>query len=807
MNFLSKSAVTLVLLAIAPTSSSWLLTRRTKRTYCSPPSTSPPSINKKLSQFLSDAASCASTAAILVGLIATFSPPLPAVAIESSIVEGQIPALNPAARRYSSTLSTGTPSEISSANEALLDYAVGTINTMYYDSTGGYNFDARGFYTKWGALRSYARDGEEGLERWKRSELKRIERGRADWIEIGGGGTVPNLPKEIEFMPEDVFGSRENAVRGLNWLVGTLHDPFSKYLTKDQLLQELKESSNNGLLGLGAIVEAPQRAPDTLQLLKPAGEMQKQQMTSRKSKRSINKAVSRMHPSALTTRDVANLPVVTAVIADSRAERLGIVVGDRIVAVGSDQFLELSRDEFTKRLDSGLYDIMDDDSNKLLVVAKPIVATQNEAERDYVLGYRVSRLNLHKTKEMSAVDDVSSDTSIVAGGDSVVHYKLLTPADSIFRKVSSEGDEEQRSLVGYIRLTRFSRAATAGYLNAVNELEAAGAQSYIVDLRNNYGGVIQEAMLAASTLLRDPHAVLCYTLNSRGGFTPHDAEEYIVDRRFAGYLLSSEPPSVTLDQVKLDDPQFYEDEGTSWVPPSAYASLHEQGVKRGIHRTTTPQYVSTSPNDIGLKIRPPPVSKVTRASDKELAEELHHLRAQKKMVLLINEGTASSAEVFASALHDNGRIVALVGAKTYGKGLVQHTFAMPDGGGLRITVSEYLTPALKHVTSVGAARYDPLTGDLVGGGIRPDIQCSSNQGIPSNAGADICVGVALDVLENSEAEDQRAALQLVSMNTKERLDAIGIGGRLGGRDGGSGIRKPVIAGSVRVRDNALPLLH
>jgi hypothetical protein len=243
------------------------------------------------------------------------------------------------------------------------------------------------------------------------------------------------------------------------------------------------------------------------------------------------------------------------------------------------------------------------------------------------------------------------------------------------------------------------------------------------------------------------------------------------------------------------------------VPPSAYASLHEQGVKRGIHLTTTPQYVSTSPNDIGLKIRPPPVSKVTRASDKELAEELDHLRAQKKIVLLINEGTASSAEVFASALHDNGRTVALVGAKTFGKGLVQHTFAMPDGGGLRITVSEYLTPALKHVTNVGAARYDPLTGDLVGGGIRPDIQCSSNQGIPSNAGADICVGVALDVLENSEAEDQRAALQLVSMGTKERLDTLGIGGRLRGRDGGSGIRKPVIAGSGRVRDNALTLIH
>ena len=56
--------------------------------------------------------------------------------------------------------------------------------------------------------------------------------------------------------------------------------------------------------------------------------------------------------------------------------------------------------------------------------------------------------------------------------------------------------------------------------------------------------------------------------------------------------------------------------------------------------------------------------------------QLQSLAAQKNVVLLINEGTASSAEVFASALHDNGRTVALIGTKTYGKGLVQHTYRM-----------------------------------------------------------------------------------------------------------------------------------
>ena len=48
---------------------------------------------------------------------------------------------------------------------------------------------------------------------------------------------------------------------------------------------------------------------------------------------------------------------------------------------------------------------------------------------------------------------------------------------------------------------------------------------------------------------------------------------------------------------------------------------------------------------------------------------------------------ASAAEVFASSLHDNGR-ASLVGTKTFGKGLIQHTFPMPDGYVVRLGVKE-----------------------------------------------------------------------------------------------------------------------
>ena len=153
--------------------------------------------------------------------------------------------------------------------------------------------------------------------------------------------------------------------------------------------------------------------------------------------------------------------------------------------------------------------------------------------------------------------------------------------------------------------------------------------------------------------------------------------------------------------------------------------------------------------------------------------------------------TASAAEVFVSSLHDNGRTVATVGTKTYGKGLIQHTFPLQDGGGLRLSVAEYLTPALQHVTKVGSAQYDRDTGEYVGGGVKPDIFCPSTQGIPSNIGADICVGMALDALEDADAREMEVA---ASDNKKDD----GVVGRRGGIDGGSGRRRTLTQGIVKV---------
>ncbi|MGI6118850.1 MAG: S41 family peptidase [Bilifractor sp.] len=61
------------------------------------------------------------------------------------------------------------------------------------------------------------------------------------------------------------------------------------------------------------------------------------------------------------------------------------------------------------------------------------------------------------------------------------------------------------------------------------------------------------------------------------------------------------------------------------------------------------------------------------------------------LVVLINENTASAAEILAGAIKDDG-IGTLVGTTTYGKGIVQNDYRLSDGSVLKLTVKHYYTP-------------------------------------------------------------------------------------------------------------------
>ena len=83
------------------------------------------------------------------------------------------------------------------------------------------------------------------------------------------------------------------------------------------------------------------------------------------------------------------------------------------------------------------------------------------------------------------------------------------------------------------------------------------------------------------------------------------------------------------------------------------------------------------------------------------------------LAVLVNEGTASASELVAGAIQDHG-VGILIGTPTFGKGVIQEiVMRFPDGGLLKLTTGEYLTPNKRHVH---------------GKGLIPDIMVNNDKG-------------------------------------------------------------------------------
>jgi carboxyl-terminal processing protease len=86
-----------------------------------------------------------------------------------------------------------------------------------------------------------------------------------------------------------------------------------------------------------------------------------------------------------------------------------------------------------------------------------------------------------------------------------------------------------------------------------------------------------------------------------------------------------------------------------------------------------------------------------RTSQEALGDAIEGLRP---LAVLVNKYTASASEITAGALQDY-RLATLIGTRTYGKGVVQSIFPMPDQGALKITTARYLTPAGRDIQHHG----------------------------------------------------------------------------------------------------------
>jgi carboxyl-terminal processing protease len=163
-----------------------------------------------------------------------------------------------------------------------------------------------------------------------------------------------------------------------------------------------------------------------------------------------------------------------------------------------------------------------------------------------------------------------------------------------------EGDD-----VGYIRITRFNYQTTEGLRDAIRELSGRGVRGYLLDLRNNPGGLIDQAISVASSFLDKGEIV------SLRGREAADVEHFDA---------------------------------------------------RGGH------------------------GDLTRG---------------KRVIVLINGGSASSAEIVAGALQDHRRAT-ILGTRSYGKGSVQTIIPLGHGNGaLRLTSARYFTPSGRSIQAQG----------------------------------------------------------------------------------------------------------
>jgi carboxyl-terminal processing protease len=108
------------------------------------------------------------------------------------------------------------------------------------------------------------------------------------------------------------------------------------------------------------------------------------------------------------------------------------------------------------------------------------------------------------------------------------------------------------------------------------------------------------------------------------------------------------------------------------------------------------------------------------------------------VIAIVDQGTASAAEILAAALHDHGR-AKLVGVPTYGKGTVQTFYDLDDGSGLKLTTARYFTPGGNSLESKG------IIPDVTSAPFTPEeIVLGSGNGSGASTGNDATIKPSAD---------------------------------------------------------------
>ena len=174
--------------------------------------------------------------------------------------------------------------------------------------------------------------------------------------------------------------------------------------------------------------------------------------------------------------------------------------------------------------------------------------------------------------------------------------------------------------VGYVQISDFNRSTGEEVAAAIRLLKAAGMKRLLVDLRNNGGGLLDQAILVSDQFLPDNAKIVETRGRTRDSF------------------------------------------------------------------------------------------QVYRSSDRYDALDM-------PVVVLVNRGTASAAEIVAGAIQDHD-VGVVVGTPTWGKGLVQTVYNLSYGAGLALTTAKYYTPSGRLIQRDYSSfydyyNYDPLSGEEI----------------------------------------------------------------------------------------------
>ena len=240
-------------------------------------------------------------------------------------------------------------------------------------------------------------------------------------------------------------------------------------------------------------------------------------------------------------------------------------------------------------------------SNGQIEIVTPIAGTPAQKAglkaKDIILkidGKSLKNKTLTQAVDMIRGKKGSQVTLTLKRGDKVFTKTLKRapiPVETVSGKITSEDAQ-----VGYIQITSFSENTTKEFKQTIKKLRKQGAKRWIIDVRNNPGGLLDQALNLSSMFLKNGQTIM--QVKQRQG----QAQIYRAQKKYDG----------------------------------------------------------------GFKVK-------------------------EKAVVLINEGSASAAEIFAAALHQSANIK-LVGTKSFGKGTVQTTAPFEDQTELKLTIAKWLTP-------------------------------------------------------------------------------------------------------------------